>query len=924
MTTVCSWFVADCAKAQSAANLSTAATVISGLAAPPPDSRPMMRWWWFGPSVVDSELSRELHGMQAAGIGGVEIQPVYALALDDPKHGIRNLPYLSPDFLDRVHFAATTARALGMRVDITLGSGWPYGGPGTSLALSAGRLKLVTLPASGSPIALPAPADGDTLIAAFSAAGTPDHWQPAGAERLPLEPGVTSISLPAEHPGVVLLFYSSHTRQQVKRAAVGAEGLVLDHFSRPAIDEHLRDVADKLASAFGSQPPYSVFSDSLEVYGSDWTLDLPQQFLRLRGYDVIPHLPELYAGGTAQAAAVRNDWGRTLSDLVRENYLMPINQWAEEHHTLFRSQTYGEPAVTLADEAVPALPEGEGPQWRQFSFTRWATSASHLYGCPITSAETFTWLHSPVFRATPLDMKVEVDRMFLSGVNQIIGHGWPYTPPGIPEPGWNLYAAAVFNDHNPWFAVMPDVAEYMHRGSWLLRQGEPANDIALLLPEEDAQASFTPGHVSVTDEMKKLITPELMSTLLDAGYNVDFVDAATVTKLGRISYPVVVLPPVERMPASAGELLAAYVRGGGHLIAVGTLPHLAPGLEHAGDSTSVKEQMKALFAAGGNAQALHSIMELPDALYRALPPDLASTQMPDSAHAGKDADAGLGFIHRKLHDGDLYFVVNSSSAPLLTKLTFRAPHVSTIQLSLDTGRAQRIADGAPIEVEFAPYGSTAFLLTKSPPDDPVLEKFDAESPMHTQQLQWTLEFPGTPAQPLTRFVSWNTLPGRKFYSGGAVYRTTVHMESGHAQAPVQDESLVLNFGKGTRLVDTREPGSAGIHALLDPPIREAAVVSVNGLRAGSIWHPPYEIDLTRLLHPGDNVVEVHVYNTAVNELAGQPSRDYTALNLKYGKRFDPQDMDQVQSLPSGLLTAPELIVRGNQATSQTQTGRGSP
>jgi hypothetical protein len=95
---------------------------------------------------------------------------------------------------------------------------------------------------------------------------------------------------------------------------------------------------------------------------------------------------------------------------------------------------------------------------------------------------------------------------------------------------------------------MPDVAEYMHRGSWLLRQGEPANDIALLLPEEDAQASFTPGHVSVTDEMKKLITPELMSTLLDAGYNVDFVDAATVTKLGRISYPVVVLPPVERMP----------------------------------------------------------------------------------------------------------------------------------------------------------------------------------------------------------------------------------------------------------------------------------------------------------------------------------------------------------------------------------------
>ena len=173
------------------------------------------------------------------------------------------------------------------------------------------------------------------------------------------------------------------------------------------------------------------------------------------------------AGGTAEAERVRHDWGKTLTELVDENYLSQINAWAIAHHTRFRSQTYGEPAVSLSSQRLVALAEGEGPHWRAFSTLRWATSANHLFGNNITSAETFTWLHSPVFRATPLDMKAEVDLHFLIGVNQIIGHGWPYSPPQVGEPGWSLYAAAVFNDHNPWHPVMPEVTRYIERTSFL-------------------------------------------------------------------------------------------------------------------------------------------------------------------------------------------------------------------------------------------------------------------------------------------------------------------------------------------------------------------------------------------------------------------------------------------------------------------------
>jgi hypothetical protein len=66
-------------------------------------------------------------------------------------------------------------------------------------------------------------------------------------------------------------------------------------------------------------------------------------------------------------------------------------------------------------------------------------------GKPVTSSETWTWLHSPAFRATPLDLKAEADQHFLSGINQLIGHGWPYSPPEASRLARLMfYAAGVY------------------------------------------------------------------------------------------------------------------------------------------------------------------------------------------------------------------------------------------------------------------------------------------------------------------------------------------------------------------------------------------------------------------------------------------------------------------------------------------------
>jgi hypothetical protein len=91
------------------------------------------------------------------------------------------------------------------------------------------------------------------------------------------------------------------------------------------------------------------------------------------------------------------------------------------------------------------------------------------------------------------------------------------------------------------------------------------------------------------------------------------------------------------------------------------------------------------------------------------------------------------------------------------------------------------------------------------------------------------------------------------------------------------------------------------------PVRDAAVVYVNGRRAGSVWHPPYAIDVTAFVKPGQNQLRIEVANTAMNDMAGHPLPDYRLLNQRYGERFQVQDLQRVRALPSGLLGDLRLI-----------------
>jgi hypothetical protein len=842
------------------------------------------------------------------------------------------LPYLSDEYLDVLRFANQQAKRLGLRVDVTLGSGWPFGGPHILVEHAAGRMRVETVAiiAGSSSVAIPSVSAGESIVAIFLVPGAGEALRYGEARWLQspvLEERRMRVSEHFVDPHSAVFFISSRTGMMVKRPALGAEGFVLDHYDRAAMQTHLQVVGDRLMKAFADQPPYAVFSDSLEDYGSNWTADLLPEFQKRRGYDLAPHLPALVADIGAETAAVRHDWGKTLTELANERFLKPLHEWAQKNDALVRSQTYGFPPVTLSSNQLVDLPEGEGKatlnMWRDFSDTRWAASAGHLFGKNVISAETWTWLHSPAFRATPLDMKAEADLHFLQGINQLVGHGWPYSPESADEPGWRMYAAGAFNAHNPWWFVMPDLAAYLQRVSFALRLGKRANDVAVLLPNDDAWASFfVPGsaapvttkggfntlgeNVSIDESMRRLLGRNLIAQILDAGFNFDFIDADAIDSFG-LPYPILVLPNVVRLPLATYQKIEQYALRGGIVIAIGRLPSTAPGLANADtQSKQLQEISRRLFL---QEDAPGHFVEDENHLGAIA----AKYLQPDVVFSPKSSE--IGFIHRHLAAGDLYFIVNTSNRQHHFRAAFRKTGKFSELWNPFTGNTTSVEGADALELDLQPYESRLLFFSDSSLGQTHVARTKILPPARDEvtidlTADWDLAFGGSrdlrpQAIHMATLHSWSEDERFRYYSGQMTYRKTIDLPASAGA----DASYILDFGEGTP-VDIPQPLPVfNMRAYLESPVREAAQVFVNERFAGVVWHPPYALDVSSFVKPGENDLRIVVGNTAMNGMSGRTLPDYRLLNDRYGERFVPQDMDKVQPLPSGIIGHLRLVAR---------------
>jgi hypothetical protein len=579
-------------------------------------------------------------------------------------------------------------------------------------------------------------------------------------------------------------------------------------------------------------------------------------------------------------------------------------------------------------------------------------------------------------------MKAEADLHFLQGVTQLIGHGWPYTSEGVEYPGWRFYAAAVFNESNPWWIAMPDVSRYLQRVSFMMRQGAPANDVAFYLPVSDAYASFTVGRsIHLLDVLKERIGTEVFGRIFDAGFNLDLIDDDALRLTGKLEgnalvlggnqghanrYRAIVLPDVERIPLDTLRTLDAFVRGGGILIATRRLPAIAPGFratdaEHA----EVRDTIARLFTGPkARAKLVADEKEIGAALRQAMQPDVellvrppASGAMPAAATASNgaatpastpaspsaNAASALGIVHRRLPYADVYFIANTSNRPQTTAATFRVKRRHAASWNPMTGEAVRAVaepakDGSarlttairlePYESRFLVFSDNALRAGTASPARSAGGRGGESIDLATG---WTVMFtpaaatfnrpadaPGAAAQatpeaaPLDRLKSWTDDESTRYFSGTASYEMRVTPPPAF---PRSGRRVMLEFGDATPVsqpaTDATTPSTLTApvrqRAWIDPPVREVAVVYVNGKRAGAVWAPPYAIDVTAFLTPGENHIRVVVGNTTINYMAGRPLPSYRLLNLRYGERFTPQDMKDLQPLPSGILGPVRLV-----------------
>ncbi|MGA0568253.1 glycosyl hydrolase [Rathayibacter sp. KR2-224] len=860
------------------------ASLFEGFRSPPPEARPMMRWWWFGPDVDRDELERELVAMRDAGIGGAELAFVYPLS--EVRH-----PFLSQRCLDDVTFAARKAHELGLRFDLTVGSGWSYGGPHITEHTAARALQwdVRDIGAQATEVRLGSRHPGDAFVAAFVGDGTlqelPEEFDAVDATHL--DATSERLRIPAGGgPRVLAIAWSVLTGQQVKRAAAGAEGPVLDHYSAEATAAHLSAVADPLLEAASAELVGSVFCDSLEVYGANWTPDLPGEFRRRRGADPTPELWRLRFESPG-SDAFRAAFYQTLGELYEENFLDVVRAWANTRGVPFRVQSYGSPPARLGSYAHADLVEGEGWGWRGVPQTRWASSSAHHAGRTIVSAEAWTWVHSPSFRATPLDLKGEAHEHFLLGINQLIGHGWPYSPHDAPGLGWFFYASGALDDRNAWWPAMPALTGYLARLSWLLRQGRPVRDVLLYLPSLDVYPRLGPergGSLDLWRQLRDAIGSQIPAAIRDAGFDFDLVDDDALADMTLDERSIVVLPFVDRMPER-------------------TLAHLRAGQESGALVLDVEGAAAAPEFTPTTASALSS--------------ELRHLREPDLVM--EPHSPSVGFVHRALDDGDLYLLVNTGPEAR----TFEArPRALRRGWQLWSSEAAVVVGaggaGSPITVRLDAYQAVVLVTDgarASGSAPTVVDRHGGEELSAGLPLRdgWRVRFlDRRESAPVVLPHDW--LLERQGYAGSTEY--VCEFDAQALWPGGVPERVVLDLGDAVPLHDdaAAERGlrGASYRTEAETPLGDVATVEMNGRPCGVLYAPPYEADVTDALLAGTNILRIVIANSTAAALTDRATRraidDVVARSRElYGARFRMQDLDAAaDGLRSGLLSVPAL------------------
>jgi len=830
------------------------------------ESRPGSRWWWLGSAVDASGLKANMREYAKTGIGALEITPIYGVK----GNSANELSFLSSRWMQALKMAEQEGQRDSILIDMSTGTGWPFGGPNVPVDEAACKVLIVKRSATPKECRQLDISVTDAKEKPFARLNRVMAYSDGKAEDVTRHAadGVLRWKCKGKKPLAIYAVYYSRTRQQVKRAAPGGAGYVIDHFDRNAVKHYL----ERFDSAFAaSKTPYpnSFFNDSYEVYGANWTPTLFEEFEKRRGYRLEERLPQLLGDVDESGNQTLADYRETLSDLLLENFTQQWASWAHSHGATVRNQAHGSPANLIDIYSAVDIPEIEGfgltnfhlkglrtdePYTRKndsdVSMLKYASSAAHITGKRLTSSETFTWL-TEHFRTSLSQCKPDLDLMFTCGVNRMFFHGTCYSPPQEQWPGWHFYASIDMSPTNSIWRDAPFLMQYITRCQSFLQWGEPDNDFLVLLPVRDMWARRSEKgekgllmQFDIHSMAKK--APEFIKSILEIdslGFDCDYISErhlmATKFENGMIQ-------------TAAGTRYKALIIPGSGKMSTATRQHI--------------DQLKskgARIVFGNDATAM---------LASAKPEEMKSR-------------LGLRSIRRKNAKGHHYFIVNLTPEDICETVELAVPCKSAVWFNpLNGERYAATVENGKISIDLR-SGESMILQTFDNPTETSLK------PRATQRLnprkldgKWTLAFSDCQPKVARTFQlnapqTWEQLDddSAKVTIGTGIY--TTHLKLSKADAR---KSWSIDLGD----------------------VRESARLYINGRFIGCAWSVPFTLDCKDALHAGDNEIRIEVTNLPANRIAdldrkGVEWRKFNEINV-VDIHYKKTHYDSWAPVPSGL------------------------
>jgi hypothetical protein len=638
-----------------------------------------------------------------------------------------------------------------------------------------------------------------------------------------------------------------------------ATGLEVDKYDGSAVRDYIETYLSHYEKAagkalIGAHGVRAMVTDSTEVGASNWTPAMLEQFRKLRGYDARPWLPALTGaiiGSRAQTDAFLYDYRRTLADLVASEHYGTIATVAHERGLTLYGEALESSRVTLGDDmamrshadipmaAMWTYRQEFGPTAVAVADMKGAASVSHIYGQNLVAAESLTSAFAP-WAFAPSDLRPMIDLEFASGINRPVIHTSVHQPLGDDKkPGMSLLIfGQYFNRNDTWAGMAKPWVDYISRNAYMLQQGRNYADVAYFYGEEAPLVTLF-HNAPPADAPKR--------------YAYDFVNADALTQKLSVKggdlvaesgaqYRVLYLGGTSaRMTLPTLRKITELAEAGATV--VGQAPVASPGLND--DPAAFSALVKRLWS-GNAVTKLGKGQVIAGSDVEAALKAIGQTR--DFTYTG---EAQILFVHRRVADGDLYYVNNRDAKGITMEARFHVSGKTPELWHADSGKSEPVSYRIEGDTTVVPLDllaqASVFVVFRKPAQAQSATVAAPDLSKVAELATWDIRFEGlaapTPiAKAKLRSLSESSDANVKYFSGTSIYHSTLTLpKSVKAGSPLQ-----LDLGK----------------------VGDVAEVYVNGQLAGTAWKTPYRVDIGGLLKNGVNAIEVRVANLWVNRLIG--------------------------------------------------------